>query len=58
MRIIHCIREDPVPVEIPRLLTKKQIEILPHVRIETDKIFRSVDFHLGVPPRNWHYLVI
>ena len=37
---------------------KNQIEILPHVRIGTDKIFRFVDFHLGVPPRNWHYLVI
>ena len=24
----------------------------------TDKIFCFVDFHLGVPAKNWHYLVI
>ena len=24
----------------------------------TDKIFCFVDFHLGVPPKNWRYLVI
>ena len=58
MRNSHFIREDTVPVEISRLLTNKQIEILPYVRIGTDKIFRFVDFHLGVPHRNWHYLVI
>ena len=58
MRIFHFIREDTVPVEISRLLTNKQIEILPHVRIGANKIFRFVDFHLGVSPRNWHYLVI
>ena len=32
--------------------------ILPHVLSGTDKIFCFVDFHLGVPAKNWPYLVI
>ena len=31
--------------------------ILPRVLWGTDKIFCFVDFHLGVPPKNWRYLV-